>query len=64
MGGDATPSAVTSSLDIFTVGTTITGIQAGDYLKLSLQRDPGNGGDTNASDMDFVGLQFDYTADM
>lgn len=64
MSGNSTPTNVADTLDIFTVGTTVTSIQPGDLVKLSLQRDPTDGGDTNAADMDFIGLQLDYTADM
>jgi hypothetical protein len=58
------PTNVLDSLNIFTIGTTSTNILAGGLLRISLRRVGGDAGDTNTSDMHFIGLQFDYTADM
>lgn len=66
---DQTMSATTAGhgtanqLKKFAIGSTVTGLAAGDYVRLSLQRDPTHAGDTNAEDADFLGVQFNYTAD-
>jgi hypothetical protein len=64
MSADDAPGTTLDGLNIFEVGTTNTSLVAGSVLRLTVSRDPTNGGDTNAGDMYFIGLQFDYTSDM
>lgn len=64
MSGTNSPTGTVDQLSSFAIGTTITSLAAGSFVRLSLQRDSANGGDTNTDDVDFLGLQFDYTADM
>jgi hypothetical protein len=63
MIGDDGPGTVADGLNIYSIGTTNTSLASNDVLRLSIQRDSGNAGDTNVSNMIFVGLQLDYTAD-
>jgi hypothetical protein len=64
MSGDDPPGTTLDSVNVFAVGTTNTSLVAGSILRLTISRDAANAGDTNASDMYFIGLQLDYTADM
>lgn len=62
--GTSTPSTTTHALNITTIGTSSTGIAAGETLRLCVERDSGNASDTNTSTMNFVGVSFEYTADI
>jgi hypothetical protein len=63
MTGTTSPSGTIDTLTSFTAGTNVTGLSAGGFARLSLQRNADNAGDTNTDDMAFLGLLLEYTAD-
>ena len=64
MSGNTSPTGTVDQLSAFAIGSTVTALSAGAFVRLTLQRDAGHASDTNTDDVDFIGLQLDYTADM
>lgn len=64
MSGNDSPTGTADLLNSFAIGSTVTSLAAGSFVRLALQRDSGHASDTNTDDVDFLGLQLDYTADM
>lgn len=64
MSGESTPSATSHVINTYQIGTTSTALAAGETVRLGVQRDPTHVNDTNTGTMNFLGVRFDYTADM
>lgn len=59
-----TPSGTKDNLNVQTLSTTSTGLAAGSLCRIAFDRQPGHASDTNAGQMNFIGISLDYTADM
>lgn len=64
LGLTTTAPNTTHQLKIQEISTTVSGLAAGDHVRLTIARLSTDAADTNTDDMNFVGLALSYTADM